>query len=34
MIFGGKFVKAVKFTDSPYNPFVNTQFAITMEKSF
>lgn len=31
MIFEGKFVKAVKFTDSPYNPFVNSQFAITYD---
>lgn len=31
MISDGIFVKAVKFTDSPYNPFVNTQFAITDE---
>ena len=29
MISEGNFVKAVKFTDSPFNPFVNTQFAIT-----
>jgi exopolysaccharide biosynthesis protein len=29
MISDGSFVKAVKFTDSPFNPFVNTQFAIT-----
>lgn len=29
MIYEGEFVKAVKFTDSPYNNFVNTQFAIT-----
>lgn len=32
MISEGKYVKAVKFTDSPFNPFVNTQFAITEEK--
>lgn len=31
MISEGKFVKAVKFTDSPYNHFVNSQFAITYE---
>jgi exopolysaccharide biosynthesis protein len=29
MISDGVFVKAVKFTDSPFNPFVNTQLAIT-----
>jgi exopolysaccharide biosynthesis protein len=29
MISEGNFVKAVKFTDSPFNPFVNTQFALT-----
>jgi hypothetical protein len=29
MIYEGEFVKAVKFTDSPYNDYVNTQFAIT-----
>ena len=29
MISEGKFVKAVKFTDSPYNSFVNSQFAVT-----
>ncbi|HEX9252229.1 MAG TPA: hypothetical protein VF870_08300, partial [Ignavibacteriaceae bacterium] len=28
MISEGEYVKAVKFTDSPFNPFVNTQFAI------
>jgi hypothetical protein len=27
----GNFVKAVKFTDSPYNPFVNSQFAVTFD---
>ena len=32
MISDGSFVKAVKFTDSPFNPFVNTQFAITEDK--
>jgi len=32
MISEGNFVKAVKFTDSPFNPFVNTQFAITESK--
>lgn len=32
MISEGKYVKAVKFTDSPFNPFVNTQFAITKDK--
>ena len=32
MISEGSFVKAVKFTDSPFNPFVNTQFAITEDK--
>ncbi len=31
MISKGKYVKAVKFTDSPFNPFVNTQLAITDE---
>jgi len=31
MISEGSFVKAVKFTDSPFNPFVNSQFAITHE---
>lgn len=31
MIYEGEFVKAVKFTDSPFNDFVNTQFAITFE---
>ncbi len=29
MISEGDFVKAVKFTDSKYNPFVNSQFAVT-----
>lgn len=31
MIYEGEFVKAVKFTDSPFNEFVNTQFAITVD---
>lgn len=31
MISEGKFVKAVKFTDSPFNSFVNSQFAITYD---
>ena len=31
MISEGKFVKAVKFTDSRFNPFVNSQFAVTDE---
>ena len=31
MIYEGEFVKAVKFTDSPYNDYVNTQFAITYD---
>lgn len=31
MISGGKFVKAVKFTDSPFNTFVNSQLAITYD---
>jgi exopolysaccharide biosynthesis protein len=31
MISEGRFVKAVKFTDSPYNPFVNSQFAISYD---
>ncbi len=31
MISEGKFVKAVKFTDSPFNTFVNSQFAITYD---
>ena len=31
MISEGNFVKAVKFTDSPFNPFVNTQFAVTYD---
>ncbi|MCC6256390.1 MAG: hypothetical protein IT276_15865, partial [Ignavibacteriaceae bacterium] len=34
MISNGVFVKAVKFTDSPFNDFVNTQFAVTDNKSF
>jgi exopolysaccharide biosynthesis protein len=34
MISDGKFVKAVKFTDSPFNPFVNSQFAITIGNKF
>lgn len=34
MISNGIFVKAVKFTDSPFNDFVNTQFAVTDNKSF
>jgi exopolysaccharide biosynthesis protein len=29
MVSEGNFVKAVKFTDSPYNGFVNSQFAVT-----
>ena len=29
MISEGDFVKAVKFTDSRFNPFVNSQFAVT-----
>lgn len=29
MISQGEFVKAVRYTDSPFNPFVNTQFAVT-----
>ena len=29
MISDGGFIKAVRFTDSPFNSFVNTQFAIT-----
>lgn len=28
MISRGQFIKGVKFTDSPFNPFVNTQFAV------
>ena len=32
MISESNFVKAVKFTDSPFNPFVNAQFAITEDK--
>ena len=31
MISEGKFVKAVKFTDSPFNLFVNSQFAVTYD---
>ncbi len=31
MISGGAIVKAVKFTDSPYNLFVNSQFATTFD---
>lgn len=31
MISEGKFVKAVKFTDSPFNTFVNSQFAVTYD---
>ncbi|MBP9120032.1 MAG: phosphodiester glycosidase family protein [Ignavibacterium sp.] len=31
MISEGKFVKAVKFTDSPFNTFVNSQLAITYD---
>ncbi|RPI70817.1 MAG: phosphodiester glycosidase family protein [Ignavibacteriales bacterium] len=31
MVSGGEFVKAVKFTDTKFNPFVNTQFAITFD---
>jgi len=31
MISEGKFVKAVKFTDSPFNSFVNSQFAVTYD---
>ncbi len=31
MVSEGKFVKAVRFTDSPFNPFVNSQFAVTDE---
>jgi hypothetical protein len=31
MISDGNYVKGVKFTDSPFNPFVNTQLAITTE---
>ena len=34
MISEGKFVKAVKFTDSPFNNFVNTQFAVTDKNKF
>jgi hypothetical protein len=30
MILKGTIVKAVKFTDSPFNSFVNTQFALTI----
>jgi exopolysaccharide biosynthesis protein len=29
MISDGRFIKAVRFTDSPFNPFVNSQLAIT-----
>lgn len=32
MISDGIFVKAVKFTDSPFNPFVNSQFAVNNQK--
>jgi exopolysaccharide biosynthesis protein len=32
MISEGDFVKAVKFTDSRFNPFVNSQFAVTNDK--
>ncbi|OGU77188.1 MAG: hypothetical protein A2V93_12495 [Ignavibacteria bacterium RBG_16_34_14] len=31
MVSEGNFVKGVKFTDSPYNPFVNSQFAVTFD---
>lgn len=31
MIYEGQFVKAVKFTDSPFNDYVNSQFAITYD---
>ena len=31
MVSEGNFVKAVKFTDSPYNSFVNSQFAATFD---
>jgi hypothetical protein len=31
MISEGEFVKAVKFTDSPFNKFVNTQNAVTYD---
>lgn len=31
MISEGQFIKAVKFTDSPFNKFVNSQFAITCD---
>lgn len=34
MISEGEFVKAVKFTDSPFNNFVNTQFAVTDKNKF
>lgn len=34
MISDGEIVKAVKFTDSPFNDFVNTQFAVTDNKNF
>ncbi len=32
MISNGQFVKTVKFTDSPFNNFVNTQFAVTNDR--
>ena len=31
MIAEGKYVKAVRFTDSPFNSFVNSQFAVTYD---
>lgn len=31
MVYEGQFVKAVKFTDSPFNEYVNSQFAITYD---
>ncbi len=31
MISEGSYVKAVKYTDSPFNPFVNSQLAITSD---
>jgi exopolysaccharide biosynthesis protein len=34
MISESEFVKAVKFTDSPFNNFVNTQFAVTDNNKF
>lgn len=34
MISNGRFVKAVKFTDSPFNDFVNTQFAVSDKNKF